>query len=325
VNARRYNLTALIFVVAAATAIFLVAAFGAEPLVGSDILKPGTISHRIFFELRLPRILLACLIGGSLAALGSTYQTLFHNPLAEPYVLGVSSAVTLGIAIAQVFWHLSSQSIFAGLLGLGAGGILIAGLVLLSLARGERQMERLILFGMGLNFVLSSALFLLLSYSSQQVGGGSLRWIFGQVPWVSWAELGGLALVALPLLIAIAIYGRTLDALSLGDTVARTLGVEPVRSRAILLMLSSTALAAIVFFSGSIGFVGLVVPHGVRLVFRPSSSRSLLGLSFVLGGAFLCLADLVSRVVLPPLEFPIGIITTLVGGPLFLLLLWRNR
>ena len=148
--------------------------------------------------------------------------------------------------------------------------------------------------------------------------------MFGQIPWSSAREVGLVAAFVIPLVACLLLLSRRLDALAFGDSVARTMGFNPGKARALFLALSSALLTVIVFFTGAIGFVGLVIPHGVRLVFRPSSSRALLSLSLVTGALFLAASDLLSRVILPPFEFPIGIITTLFGGPLFLFLLWRK-
>lgn len=177
---------------------------------------------------------------------------------------------------------------------------------------------------MGLNFVLSSVLFLILSFYNQHVGGGSLRWLFGNIPWISRGEVAWVYGLSSPLLGILYILGRPLDAISLGDGVARTLGFSPNKQRTWILILTSLLLSALVTYTGAIGFVGLVAPHVVQLLFRPSTSRTLFAFSFLLGAAFLALSDSLSRVLLPPFELPIGIVTTLIGGPAFLVLLWRR-
>ncbi len=294
---------------------------GAESVSPSEILRPETTAYRIFWFLRLPRALVSLSAGGVLAALGAVYQILFHNPLAEPYVLGVSSAATLGIALAEV---IAIYGIAGQLIGFGSAMVLTALLVALCLSRWGRSMDRIILFGMGLNFVLSSILFLVLSFANQTVGGGSMRWLFGQIPWVTQSEslmLAGLSLAFLAWLWA---EGRKLDALSLGDGVAATLGVSPRKARTRVLFLTSALLAILVGYTGSIGFVGLVIPHLVKLLFHPGTTRKLVLYSFGFGAVFLLWSDVLARVIYPPLEFPIGILTTLIGGPLFLFLLWRR-
>lgn len=298
------------------------------PTLGPEILSPfhlSDIDERIFFQLRLPRVLLCFGIGGTLAVLGAVYQILFRNPLAEPYVLGVSSGVTLGVATSEIFF----AALPGSLASLGFGGVGAAVLTVLLLWMGAhrfgRAPERLVLFGMAVQFVLSSTLFLILSYHSQQLGGGSMRWLFGQIPWTSWKSVGFFWLSASPFLALVLVFSRRIDALSLGDTIARTLGVSPLRSRNILLLITSVLVTLVVSLAGTIGFVGLVVPHAVRLAFRPSESRSLMAMGFLLGGVFLVYADVLSRTLAPPFEFPIGILTSLLGGPLFLWLLTRRE
>ncbi|MBY0370061.1 iron ABC transporter permease [bacterium] len=302
----------------------LAALWAGVPLDWTTWSDPQSVAHRILFELRLPRLVFVFLCGASLAAVGCCYQILFHNPLAEPYLLGVSSAATLGIAVAETLGGIAATSLLSQAIGLACAAVVTLALGALVLSQVGQQTERVALFGLGINFVLSSALFLFLSYQSQQLGGGSLRWLFGQIPWVSAEQTGRFSLGALAILAALLLGARSLDALSFGDGVAKTLGVNPTRARVLFLALTSTLVAWMVSFTGSIGFVGLVVPHFTRLAFHPSSSRSLLAIGLPLGGAFLLFSDALSRAVLPPMEFPIGVITTLIGGPLFLVLLWRR-
>ena len=312
-----------VLVLAAVFILILCPFFGAEKLKLEDLFVPLSASHRIFFELRLPRVVLTLVVGGSLAMLGGTYQSLLQNPLADPYILGVSSAVTLAAASAELFFKIPSYSFVGVAIGFVAAWIVTCLLIGLSLSR-TGAVDRLILFGIGINFVLSSLLFLILSYFSQQMGGGSLRWLFGQISWITLKESFLFLAVCFPFVMFISLYSRALDALSLGDGVARTLGYSPERIRIIFLMATSVLVSLIVSVTGAIGFVGLVIPHGVRLIFHPSTNRTWLHLSFLAGGVFLCLSDVFSRLILPPFEFPIGIVTTLIGGPLFLFLLWKR-
>ncbi len=309
----------LLFIIATALALG-----GGVPLEWATLGDAQSASHRIFYELRLPRLAFVFFAGAALAAVGAVYQILFHNPLAEPYLLGISSAATLGIAVGETFWGIAAQTLASQCIGLVSAGVVTAAILGLSLVRRGTGTERVALFGLGVNFVLSSILFLLLSYQAQTVGGGSLRWLFGQVPWLSAAEALRFAIFCLFGLAALLVASRSLDALAFGDGVARTLGFSAPRARFYYLAITSVLMAWLVSFTGSIGFVGLVVPHVARLLFRPSSSRALLGLAIPLGGAFLLLADGISRSLLPPMEFPVGVVTTVLGGPLFLFLLWKR-
>ncbi len=313
---------------ASVIALVLVAALAAlaagVSLEWNEIFKSDSQSHRILWELRMPRATFVFFAGASLAAVGAVYQILFHNPLAEPFLLGISTAAVLGIATAEAFFGILSPSPLSQLIGLFGAGVVTSLLLLLSYSDAGTQTERIALFGVGVNFVLSSILFLLLSYQSQHVGGGSLRWLFGQVPWVGMKDALRFSVGAGAVLAALLFAARSLDALAFGDGVARTMGFSPRRSRLVFLSLTSLLVAWLASFTGSIGFVGLVIPHAVRLVYRPSTARVLLALAIPLGGAFLLLSDAASRVLLPPMEFPIGIVTTIVGGPLFLVLLWKR-
>jgi len=315
----------LLLLLASFAALLFLPLFGAETVYLNDLRDPQSLSYRILFELRAPRLILLFLVGGSLAMLGGTYQVLFHNPLAEPYVLGVSSAVTLGAVLSELVFHVNPHSL-AGMVFPISGALLATGLLLfISFSKFGREPERVVLFGMGLNFLLSSMLFLLLSYYSQQMGGaGAMRWLFGQIPWMTLTEVRTVFLIVIPFVGGVLLLSRQLDALALGDTVARTLGISPVTSRNAILVTTSLFIAVLVSITGSIGFLGLVVPHACRLMFRPASTRLLLAFSFLLGAVFLAIADVSSRTLLPPFEFPIGILTTLIGAPPFLYLLWKR-
>lgn len=307
--------------------LFILPWFGGESISFAALWKsdsPFAIDHTILWELRIPRLLLVISIGGSLALVGATYQILFNNALAEPYIFGVSSAVTLGIVIGEVWLHLPYDSLFNLTFGFLFSFIMTLLLVLSYYWKTGREMERIVLFGMGLNFILSSAIFLILSQHSQSVGSGSLRWLFGNIPWVSLRDSLLFLILTLPFCAILWFLGRSLDALSLGDSVALTMGVSPNKLRTLILLITSFHLTLITAKTGSIGFLGLVVPHCARLIFRPGSTRSLFLISFFVGALFLGISDSLSRALLPPLEFPIGIFTTLIGGPLFLYILWKR-
>lgn len=297
--------------------------FGAESLHLSEIFTSGSTDHEIFFRLRLPRVLFAALVGGALSILGATYQIIFQNPLSEPYVLGISSAATLGIVLSEMLLGVAAISWAAGAFGFLGGALVTVVIILFAQSRMGKTSERVLLFGIGWNFVLSSILFILLSFQLQS-SGQNFRFLFGQIPWLTLSEAGRLWTAVFPLLFLLWILGRKLDALSFGDSTARTMGVAPRLTRNFCLALTSLILCILVIYTGSIGFVGLAIPHVTRLWIRPQSTRRLLEVSFVLGGLFLVVADITSRVLLPPYEFPVGTITTLLGGPIFIAMLWKR-
>lgn len=310
-------------------AVFLVVIFapflGAERISLSELTQCESLSYRIFWDLRFPRWILTLGVGGMLAVLGATYQNLFRNPLSEPYVLGVSSAVTLGIVLGEVILQQKTDSWGNLLCGMTLALLLILFLTGFASSRWGSSSEKVILFGLGCNFVLSSLLFLVLSFQFQSVGGGAMRWFFGFIPWIETQKAVLFLLGSIGFTILLAIFSNALEALRLGDSVARTLGVSPQITRNLFLFATSIGVAVTVSVSGTIGFVGLVIPHLCRMLFRPRSFRVLLPQAFLLGAAFLVFSDGLSRSLVPPFEFPVGVMTTLIGGPLFLMVLWRKN
>lgn len=290
----------------------------------AGLLSVDPALSKIVYALRIPRLLVILTVGAVLSAIGATYQVLFSNALAEPYVLGISSAVTIAAALCETFLHTSPQSLVQLTLCIFAATI--ASLLLLGVGslNKNQSAEKTVLFGMGMNFVFSSLLFLLLSYLSQQLGGGSLRWLFGQIPWLSMNSSILVLVFGVFSLFVLVSLGRYLDALSFGDSVARSLGVSPIFARNLIVFFTSLIVGVLVSQTGSIGFIGLVVPHMARLLFYPKSSRGLISYSVLIGALFLMVSDFISRSIFPPMEFPIGVVTTLLGGPFFLWFLWKR-
>ncbi|MBI3295478.1 MAG: iron ABC transporter permease [Deltaproteobacteria bacterium] len=306
----------------------LTVAIGALALLaGSEWVSPFSLGSNdawtVVWTFRLPRVLLVFCVGAVLALIGSVYQSILNNSLADPYILGTSSASAIGVVLAGVTFF-PIDSLAARACGLLTTGALTA--VLLAMANRERGgvTDRLILFGFAGNLVLSSLLFVVLSIHSQALGAGSMRWLFGRVPWMGLSESLGYCGVLLVLSLPLVARARAFNAISLGDGVCRSLGFDPRRTRATALIFSSILISIIVSIAGSIGFVGLIVPHLAREVMPSSLGRRALLVQFWMGGVFLVAADVVSRAIHPPLELPIGTVTNLFGGPLFLYLMWRR-
>ncbi|HEV8281458.1 MAG TPA: iron ABC transporter permease [Candidatus Limnocylindrales bacterium] len=279
-------------------------------------------TEAIVWDLRLPRVLTAMVIGCGLAVAGATFQGLLRNPLADPYVLGTASGAALGAALAVLLpVHLVIVE-FGLLHGLAFVGALLSAWVVFRLGgtSGGGGLTRLLLTGYAVGSVLAALLTM-----AMYVSGAELRQIFsfllGGLAGSSWTRL----LVATPLVLGacllIMIKSRVLDGLLLGDSAARHLGFDVRRERGILLGLASMATAAAVAISGLIGFVGLVVPHVVRLVVGPAAHR-VVPISAIIGAALLSAADLVARLVG---DVPVGVVTSLLGAPFFLFLLRRSR
>jgi len=278
----------------------------------------------IVWGLRAPRVAMGTVVGAALATGGVALQGMFRNPLADPYLLGVSSGAAVGAATAIVAG-------LGGLLGIGAvpafaflGGLGTVWVVWqLARAGGRGSVTSLLLAGVAVSAVLSALLSFILLLSGQMLQG-IVVWLMGNLSGRSWSQVawvGGYAAVAYA---AIWRYRRELNALTLGEEGALTLGVQVKAVKRNLLAAASLAAAAAVAMTGVIGFVGLMVPHLLRLLVGPDHAR-LLPTSALGGACLLVLSDTLARCLLPPWEIPVGVITALVGGPFFLYLLWHHQ
>ena len=292
--------------------------------LGQQTINPfqlDPLQLKIVLELRLPRIVVALLMGGSLGVAGAILQGVFRNPLADPYVLGTSS----GAALAAAFGLLATQGTGVWLVpALALAGALVTSAVVVSLGRdawGVRA-ERLLLAGVGIGFFLSAILMLVMSLAQADGVKRALLWMAGDLAGADWSVVPVASLLMLfGFLLALA-RRRGLNALALGDEVAFGLGLEPGRERTLLVLAASLLTAASVALGGIVGFVGLMVPHAVRALVG-ADARRVLPLSALGGGMLLCLADTVGRSVLPPVEIPAGVVTALIGAPWFLIMLRR--
>jgi iron complex transport system permease protein len=292
--------------------------------LGQQTINPfqlDPLQLKIVLDLRLPRIVVALLMGGSLGVAGAILQGVFRNPLADPYVLGTSS----GAALAAAFGLLATQGTGVWLVPLLAlTGALVTSAVVISLGRdawGVRA-ERLLLAGVGIGFFLSAILMLVMSLAQADGVKRALLWMAGDLAGADWSVVPVASLLMLfGFLLALA-RRRGLNALALGDEVAFGLGLEPGRERTLLVLAASLLTAASVALGGIVGFVGLMVPHAVRALVG-ADARRVLPLSALGGGMLLCLADTVGRSVLPPVEIPAGVVTALIGAPWFLIMLRR--
>ncbi len=273
-------------------------------------------------DLRAPRVLLAFFVGGSLAVCGAALQAMIRNPLAEPYLLGLSGGAGLGAVIAIATRATGPWAVpVAAFLGASAAVALV---YRLSLVAGRRLDPRVLLLSGVVVGSFAGALMSAIMVLSPAAGiRNAFLWLLGGFGSASWQSLGVfLAYAVLPLGV-IGLSARSLDLLALGEEPAHHLGADVHRTRRMVYLCTALLTAASVATCGIIGFVGLVVPHAVRTVARPLH-RSLLPLVFVVGGSFLVLSDVVARTVVRPLELPVGVITALVGVPLFALLLRRT-
>ncbi len=301
-------------------------AAGTVPLSPAEVWhglwRANTSASVIVRDLRAPRVLLAFFVGGSLAVCGAALQAMIRNPLAEPYLLGLSGGAGLGAVIAIATRATGPWAVpVAAFLGASAAVALV---YRLSLVAGRRLDPRVLLLSGVVVGSFAGALMSAIMVLSPAAGiRNAFLWLLGGFGSASWQSLGVfLAYAVLPLGV-IGLSARSLDLLALGEEPAHHLGADVHRTRRIVYVCTALLTAASVATCGIIGFVGLVVPHAVRTVSRPLH-RSLLPLVFVVGGSFLVLSDVVARTVVRPLELPVGVITALVGVPLFALLLRRT-
>ena len=292
---------------------------GAVPLSAHDVWSSG------IFRLRLARTALGAVAGAGLSVAGVVFQAILRNPLAEPYVLGVSSGAGLGAALAIV-------------LGLGAAGawtlpaaafagVLATILLVYALARtstGTAPVQTLLLSGVVVSAVLGSILMFVVSVAPAEKLHGIVWWLLGNLQVFDWGLLRVVSAVVAAGLAVSVLLARDLNLMALGEEPAAHLGLDVPRTRKLFFLLASLMTGATVAACGLIGFVGLIVPHTVRLVAGPDHRR-LVPASALAGAAFLVLADAVARTIIAPREVPIGVVTAILGGPFFLGLLRRRK
>jgi len=278
----------------------------------------------IILDLRLPRTFLAGLIGAGLSVIGVVYQSIFKNPMADPYVLGISSGAalgaTVGIAIITKFSHnfalISILSFFGALFTL----VLVYKIAVI---KNILPVITLLLAGISMNFLFSSMISFIMIVKKEHMSE-ILFWIMGNINSASWKDV----LFILPIIffgiLIIYYFSNDLNIMQTGEETAKTLGVEVEKVKKILLIITSIMVAGIVSISGIIGFVGLIVPHMVRLIIGPNN-KILIPFSAFLGAIVMIFSDVLARVIISPSEIPLGIITSLIGSPYFIYLLYKNK
>ena len=320
---------------AAVLGLAVVLVFLLSILVGEADLTPGQVfaallgegdinDRRIVVGLRAPRAVMAILVGGGLSLSGAVFQALLRNPLAEPYILGISGgaatgavlALTLGLA-ASLSWALPAAAF--------AGALVAIFLVLRVAATADDRVDVrvLLLAGVVVGAFFTACMAFVLSISDARTVRSAVLWMMGSLVGSDWRTVWMVTLYSIPAVIALVGLARPLNLLAIGEETAGYLGADVERVKRIAYVLASLLTAAGVAATGVIGFVGLIVPHSIRLLVG-ADYRVLLPLAFLAGAVFLMLADIAARTVLPPTEVPIGVITAFVGVPLFLLLLRRS-
>jgi len=279
----------------------------------------------IVVNLRLPRVATATLVGAGLAVSGAVFQALLRNPLAEPYVLGVSSGAAVGAVIAIVFGFTASSALalplaaFAGAVGAIAIVLTMAG------ARGRGLDTRvLLLAGVVVGAFFNAIIMLIINFADAETFRAAMLWMMGSFAGATTEGVGVLATYLIPALVVLLLMSRPLNLLAVGEQSAFHLGVDVRRLKLILYVVTSLIVGVCVAGAGAIGFVGLVVPHALRLI-GGSDHRWLLPACALTGAAYMVGADTVARTVVAPTELPVGVVTALIGVPVFLWLLLRHE
>ncbi|PWU22253.1 MAG: iron ABC transporter [Candidatus Rokuibacteriota bacterium] len=283
------------------------------------------VDQVVVWSLRLPRILAALLAGGALAVAGVGFQALTRNPLAEPSVLGVSSGAAFGVVTAQVFGLSAGVLATLGLAGFAFGGALVAGIAVYAIAArsGGLPVHTLVLAGVIVGIFFSAAITVLISIVDFDRLGGVVHWLLGNLGPIAPAALTVFALVSGLGAWLVLSEARKLNVLALGEEGALQLGVEADGVKRRVFAGAALCTAAVVAFVGPIAFVGLIVPHGLRMVLGPDN-RVLVPAALVAGGGFLLIADTLARNLIAPAELSVGVITSFCGAPFFIYLL-RSR
>ncbi len=299
---------------------------GTVSLTLTDIMTSGTLSHRIFFELRLPRLLLAFMAGATLALSGLLFQTLFRNALMTPYTLGVSSGAILGagigmkLGLGSVFLGIGAVSLF------GFSGAVLTVLLLLYLSR-YLQYDRnnsLLLLGIALSFFYTAALMILYFLSSAMETHMLIRYTMGSLATIGYTYPLIVGITTLLLLSVLHVKRYELHLFALSEEQARLKGVHSERLRLQLLLVASLSIGVLVSLTGPIGFVGLIVPHIVRRLYQKNIAQLILP-TFLVGGLFLVVCDGIARSISIGSDLPIGLVTALLGGPFFIYLILKQH
>lgn len=337
---RRYVFTLVILILGILAALFLVIMLGSVSIPPALIVRilgskltPGLIQpawdrvqETIVLDIRLPRVILSLLVGMALAMSGAVMQALFRNPMAEPYILGMSSGAALGAALAMVVGLGANVFGYLSVSILAFIGAIVTILVVYNIARTEGRVptETLLLSGIAVGFFLHAMVSFLKIMATHEALREVVLWLMGSFAMASWFEV---KIAVAPILFGLGclyLFYKELNALQFGEEQALYLGVKVETIKKLMLIIVSLLTAISVSVSGIIGFVGLIIPHMVRLLIGPDH-KILLPASCLAGGLFLILADTLARTIVPSAEVPIGIITASIGAPYFIYLLRRRK
>ncbi|WP_125153146.1 FecCD family ABC transporter permease [Clostridium rectalis] len=297
------------------------------PFIGTlvDVTNISNTHKLIILNIRLPRIVISSLIGAGLSIVGTSFQAIFKNPMADPYVLGISSGSALGASIAIV---IGFQASFLGsniITIFAFAGAMLTTFVVYNIAKVGTKLptNTLLLSGVSVSFLLSSLISLVMIFNREQIDQ-IVFWTMGSISSANWKQVFTLTPFVFIGSIVIFLYAKDLNLMLTGDETATSLGIEVHKVKKIILILSSVIVASCVSVSGVIGFVGLIIPHIIRIMVGPDH-RVLIPFSALGGSIFMIISDTLARTLIPPAEIPVGAITSIFGAPFFIYLLIKNK
>ena len=331
---KRHQSLPLLLGIVLLTAMFVAAGIGVIPIPIKTIFQSVGQKFGLFrdmqiadyyqvtlWQLRIPRIVMSVLAGASLAVCGGVFQSIFRNPVCDPYILGISSGASLGAAIAFI---LGWDAVLFGITLPALVTALLTLLLILGIARlkGKHNTNTLLLIGIALNFFISAVITLLVVVNQKDMHK-IYFWTMGSLTHVSWLEIAWLLPVMIICIGILFYYAKAMNIMQVGTETAQTLGIDTQKTTYIVLVTSSILISVVVSFCGSIGFIGLIMPHVARLLFG-SNNRRLFTYSLFFGAFFLLIADTLARTIAAPAELPVGSITALAGAPYFIYLIMKK-
>lgn len=327
---RQWILTLIILVIILIIASLSGLAIGSTKIPLTDIIDillngKGTAEYSILMGIRLPRIIIAIAIGGSLSLAGTLLQGMFRNPLVEPYTLGISGGASLGVCLTIVFSLHTKIGIMAyPISGFAGAGLVIFMVYTLSIRGGALKPNTMLLTGVMISFVASSLVMLLMAISKSDDLHNIVFWIMGSLDEPNIMLIKIVCYGSIVGLVISMFHCHNLNALALGDEQAALLGVDTAKTKKILFIIASLLTGLSVSIAGIIMFVGLIIPHFMRMVIG-SDHRILIVSSFLGGASFLIICDIFARTVISPLELPVGVITGIIGGIVFIYILGQKQ
>jgi len=326
-NERKFKVCLISLIILLVTVLLISLFIGSynTDLIGS-VIYGDKLSNTVIFKIRLPRIIFASIVGGTLAMCGASLQALYRNSLASPFTLGVSGGASFGallaikIGLIHTVLGFSFVSISAFLFSI----LTMLAIYNISKVNGIVSTGKLLLAGVVANFIFSSFILFIQFFSSFTESLQTIRWIMGSLDIVGYNQIINSLIFVIPSIIILISTSKDMNVFSLGDDVANSLGVDIKRMERKIYLATSLSIGAVISISGPIGFVGLIIPHILRLVVG-ADNRILVPCSFLLGASFLTIADTISRTIISPVEIPVGILTACIGGIFFLWLLVKYQ